>query len=196
MSKTTTIARMRRDGVLVRVNPDGSEEPMPIKPPQPMTREEVEQAARRSRQPAFTAAELATVKRIPRATTLRRALGLTREEFAARYRIPLGTLHEWEQGRSEPDQPARAYLTVIAHDPEGVRHAFQREPGGEKTQDEETKAINGTLSSLICASANCRHRHVPRDEGSGRVLCPRNAVGFAFPFDPPHALNLESRVAR
>jgi len=43
-----------------------------------------------------------------------------RQEFAARYHIPLGTLRDWEQGRSEPDQPARAYLKVIARDPEGV----------------------------------------------------------------------------
>ena len=56
-------------------------------------------------------------------------LGLTQEEFAARYRIPLGTLRDWEQGRSEPDQPARAYLTVIAHDPEGVRRALEAKPG-------------------------------------------------------------------
>jgi len=27
----------------------------------------------------------------------RRAPGLTQEEFAARYRIPLGTLRDWEQ---------------------------------------------------------------------------------------------------
>ena len=53
-------------------------------------------------------------------------LGLTQEEFAARYRIPLGTLRDWEQGRSEPDQPARAYLTVIASDPEGVRQALEK----------------------------------------------------------------------
>jgi len=33
-------------------------------------------------------------------------------------------LRDWEQGRSAPDQPARAYLTVIAHDPEGVRRAL------------------------------------------------------------------------
>ena len=78
----------------------------------------------------FTPEELAKVKRIPRARTLRRALGLTQEEFAARYRIPLGTLRDWEQGRSEPDQPARAYLTVIARDPEGVRRALEAKPGG------------------------------------------------------------------
>ncbi|MGC2333148.1 MAG: helix-turn-helix domain-containing protein, partial [Candidatus Acidiferrales bacterium] len=67
---------------------------------------------------------LARMKRVPRARTLRRALGLTQEEFAGRYHIPVGTLRDWEQGRSEPDQPARAYLTAIAHDPEGVCHAL------------------------------------------------------------------------
>ena len=64
---------------------------------------------------------------MPRIRTLRRALGLTQEEFSTLYRIPLGTLRDWEQGRSEPDQPARAYLTVIACDPEGVRNALQTE---------------------------------------------------------------------
>ena len=54
---------------------------------------------------------LAQMKPVPRAQTLRRALGLTQEEFAARYHIPIGTLRDWEQGRSEPDQPARAYLS-------------------------------------------------------------------------------------
>ena len=33
---------------------------------------------------------------------------------------PVGTLRDWEQGRSEPDQPARAYLLVIARAPEKV----------------------------------------------------------------------------
>ena len=40
--------------------------------------------------------------------------------------LPIGTLRDWEQGRCEPDQPARAYLSVIAHDPEGVRRALAR----------------------------------------------------------------------
>jgi putative transcriptional regulator len=76
----------------------------------------------------LTDAALARMKPVARARTLRRALGLTQEEFAARYHIPLGTLRDWEQGRVEPDQPARAYLTVIAHDPEGVRRALMAEP--------------------------------------------------------------------
>jgi putative transcriptional regulator len=75
----------------------------------------------------MTPEELRSAKRVPRTKSLRRALALTQEEFAARYRIPLGTLRDWEQGCCEPDQPARAYLTVIARDPEGVRR-----PLGEK----------------------------------------------------------------
>jgi len=51
---------------------------------------------------------------------LREQLGLTQEEFAATYRIPIGTLRDWEQRRKNPDAPARAYLTVIARNPEAV----------------------------------------------------------------------------
>jgi putative transcriptional regulator len=130
MNENTTIARMRRDGVLVRVKPDGTEEVMPVTPLAPMTPEEVEAAAAADPDARpFTAEELAKVRRVPRAKTLRRALGLTQEEFAGRYHIPIGTLRDWEQGRSEPDQPARAYLTVIARDPEGVRRALEAKPG-------------------------------------------------------------------
>ncbi len=129
MSKTTTIARMRPDGVLVRINRDGTEEPMPIPAPTPMTEEEIEAAAWADPDARpMTPEEFAKARRVPRIKTLRRALGLTQEEFAARYKIPLGTLRDWEQGRSEPDQPARAYLTVIAHDPEGVRRALHQGP--------------------------------------------------------------------
>jgi putative transcriptional regulator len=65
----------------------------------------------------------AQAKRVPRVKTLRRTLGLSRDEFATRYEIPLEMLSDWEEGRSEPDQIARAYLTVIASDPDGTRRA-------------------------------------------------------------------------
>jgi putative transcriptional regulator len=51
---------------------------------------------------------------------LRERLGMTQEEFAARYRIPVGTLRDWEQRRKFPDAPARAYLLVIDKDPGAV----------------------------------------------------------------------------
>lgn len=92
-----------------------------LEPPRPMTNAAIERAARADRdaQP-LTPGDLKRMKRKPQAKIIRRALELTQEEFAARYHIPLGTLRDWEQGRAQPDQPARAYLTLIARDPERV----------------------------------------------------------------------------
>src|SRR4029077_3789213 len=76
----------------------------------------------------LTEADLTRMRRTPQARIIRRALGLSQEDFAARYHIPIGTLRDWEQGRVEPDQAARAYLTVIARDPEAVRKALSSTP--------------------------------------------------------------------
>jgi putative transcriptional regulator len=73
----------------------------------------------------LTPADFKRMKRTPRVKIIRRALGLTQEQFAARFRIPLGTLRDWEQGVAQPDQSARAYLTVIARDPDAVRKALE-----------------------------------------------------------------------
>ena len=116
---------MRRDGKVVRVKPDGTEEVLDTPPLAPMDAAEIEAAAARDAEnPPLTNAKPGQLIPVPRVKTLRRALALTQEEFAARYHIPLGTLRDWEQGRSEPDRPAKAYLTVIAHDPEGVERAL------------------------------------------------------------------------
>jgi putative transcriptional regulator len=86
-----------------------------------MTAAEIERAARADRDARpLTEADLKRMKRTPQAKIIRRALELTQEEFAVRYHIPLGTLRDWEQGRTEPDQPVRAYLTVIARDPDRI----------------------------------------------------------------------------
>ena len=77
----------------------------------------------------LTASDLKRMKRTPQVKIIRRALGLTQEEFAARYRIPLGTLRDWEQGRTEPDQPAKAYLRVIAAEPATTAKALGRAGG-------------------------------------------------------------------
>jgi putative transcriptional regulator len=128
----TITAKIRKsDRKLVRVHADGHEEILPKRPIRPMTDAEVEAAAAADpdAQP-LTAEQLETIRRAPgpRVRTLRRALGLTQEEFASRFRIPLGTLRDWEQGRTAPDQPARAYLKVIARDPGGVCRALQWRP--------------------------------------------------------------------
>lgn len=54
---------------------------------------------------------------------LRRRLGIGQIEFANRYRLALGTLRNWEQGRSAPDQAAKVLLAAIAADPKGVAAA-------------------------------------------------------------------------
>ncbi len=127
---TTITAKIRKsDGKLVRVYPDGREEVLPKRPIRSMTDEEVHAAALSDPDnPPLTEERLKQLKRVPRVRTLRRALGLTQEEFAARFHIPLGTLRDWEQGRTEPDQPTRAYLKVIAQNPDGVRRALESSP--------------------------------------------------------------------
>jgi putative transcriptional regulator len=66
--------------------------------------------------------------RTPQVRAIRRALGLSQEEFAARFHIPLGTLRDWEQGRKEPDTATRAYLRVIGYNPAAVTEALRRTP--------------------------------------------------------------------
>jgi len=39
-------------------------------------------------------------------------------------------LRDWEQGRAEPDQPARAYLTLIARDPAAAERALAGDAEG------------------------------------------------------------------
>ncbi len=127
--KNTIVAKRQSDGTVVQMLPDGSTKLLEDKTDWPrvkaMTDEEVTAAALADpdAQP-MTSQQLRTARRVPRTKTLRRALSMTQEEFAMRYHIPIGTLRDWEQGRCEPDRPARAYLTLIAHDPEGVKRAL------------------------------------------------------------------------
>src|ERR1700691_1801753 len=76
----------------------------------------------------LTLTDFKRMQQRPRVHVIRRALGLTQEEFAERYHIPLGTLRDWEQGRAEPDQPTRAYLTLIARDPDHVNRTLNPKP--------------------------------------------------------------------
>jgi|SRR5580700_379477 putative transcriptional regulator len=73
----------------------------------------------------LTREDFRRMKRTPQVRIVRRALGLSQEDFAARFHIPLGTLRDWEQARKDPDAAARAYLTVIARNPEAVSEALR-----------------------------------------------------------------------
>ena len=97
------VAKRQSDGTLVQVLPDASAKPLEDKTDwkrlQAMTEEEVHAAALADpdAQP-LTETDFARMKRVPRIRTLRRALALTQEEFAARYHIPLGTLRDLGAG--------------------------------------------------------------------------------------------------
>lgn len=53
----------------------------------------------------------------------RTGLGLSQIEFARRFRVPVGTLRDWEQARTTAPDFAVAYVRVIGQYPEIVAKA-------------------------------------------------------------------------
>ncbi|MCJ8053234.1 helix-turn-helix domain-containing protein [Shinella curvata] len=53
----------------------------------------------------------------------RTALGLSQTEFADRFRVPVGTLRDWEQARATAPDFAVAYVRVIGQHPDLVAKA-------------------------------------------------------------------------
>jgi putative transcriptional regulator len=55
---------------------------------------------------------------------LREAIGISQDEFASVFGIPVATLRNWEQDRSQPDTPTRRYLYLISKLPKEVAEAY------------------------------------------------------------------------
>jgi putative transcriptional regulator len=70
------------------------------------------------------------------AKAIREQLGMSQSSFSTTYNIPLDTLQNWEQGRSNPDRTASAYLWAIAELPKQISKAQSRHRGS--TQSNET----------------------------------------------------------
>ena len=125
MNKTTTTVKTTRDGKLLRQTETGWEEiarePLAPTPPDFVPAYDPDNLPLKD-------TDFARMKRVPRTKSLRRALALTQEEFAERYQIPIGTLRDWEQGRSEPDAPAKGFLRLIAADPEEAAEVLKPMP--------------------------------------------------------------------
>ena len=51
---------------------------------------------------------------------VRDRVGLTQDEFSKKYKLPVGTVRDWEQHRREPDAASKVYLSMIDADPDGV----------------------------------------------------------------------------
>ncbi|HEY0833295.1 MAG TPA: helix-turn-helix domain-containing protein [Azospirillum sp.] len=131
MNSTSTIRlRINPDGTAVRVFPDGHEEPYDLPEPDwerldAMTDEEVEANALADPDaPPLTDEQLDRGVLGRRVRVLRERLALSQTAFAQRFRIPVASLRDWEQGRRMPDSATLAYLTVIEREPEAVMRAL------------------------------------------------------------------------
>ena len=55
---------------------------------------------------------------------IRKNLGMTQMEFAAKFSISVSTLRHWEHGDRSPHGPALALLHVISKEPQAVLRAL------------------------------------------------------------------------
>jgi putative transcriptional regulator len=55
---------------------------------------------------------------------IRESLGKSQSEFALMIGVSVSTLQNWEQGRRQPEGPARALLKVAAENPNAVAKAL------------------------------------------------------------------------
>lgn len=57
-------------------------------------------------------------------SALRQRMGMTQEQFAARFGFSVATLRHWERGDRTPQGAALVLLNVIKHAPEAVQAAL------------------------------------------------------------------------
>ncbi len=99
--------RLKADGRLVEILPDGSERPASVSDGQPHSAGI--SGARQSANGRFLDAAYAR--------NVRGQTGLTQTAFAAQIGVPVETVRNWEQGKRSPRGPARALLKVIERAP-------------------------------------------------------------------------------
>jgi putative transcriptional regulator len=93
--------RLKADGRIVEILPDGTEQSLPQTP---------------AREPTHcTNGEGADAVY---ARSVRARTKLTQAQFAARIGVPIETVRNWEQGKRSPRGPARALLKVIDKAPQ------------------------------------------------------------------------------
>lgn len=57
---------------------------------------------------------------------IRERAQMSQVQFAKVFRLPIGTLRDWEQHRREPDTTARVYLSLIGTDPKTVQKLISK----------------------------------------------------------------------
>jgi len=101
--------RLKADGRLVEILPDGSERAMAFSDGKPASACVNGAASENGR---FLDAAYAR--------NVRGRTGLTQTAFAARIGVPVETVRNWEQGKRSPRGPARALLKVIEQAPDAA----------------------------------------------------------------------------
>jgi putative transcriptional regulator len=101
--------RLKADGRLVEILPDGSERDIATDP------RSIAIAAHNAARAASGRGDDATYARNVRSRT-----GLTQAAFAARIGVPVETVRNWEQGKRSPRGPARALLKVLEEAPDAA----------------------------------------------------------------------------
>jgi putative transcriptional regulator len=101
--------RLKADGRLVEILPDGSERPISTDAVAIAT---AAHNAARAEEARFTDATYAR--------NVRGQTGLTQAAFAARIGVPVETVRNWEQGKRSPRGPARALLKVLEQAPDAA----------------------------------------------------------------------------
>lgn len=75
-----------------------------------------------------TALETVHIDPMPpeRIRAIYRSVARSAKDFERKFGVPAATLNNWLQGRRHPDPASRAYLTVIARDPDAVARALRQ----------------------------------------------------------------------
>ena len=71
--------------------------------------------------PDWTKVPTSPIDSIGKLKIARIRLELSQADFAALLDIPVATLRNWEQRRTEPDPIARTLIDLVFDDPEGMR---------------------------------------------------------------------------
>ena len=105
--------RLKADGRLVEVLPDGREQALPAIPP-----DHGPYIVSPSISPDPPPQRPVRKPDVFHARRIRSQTRLTQAEFAARIGVPIETLRNWEQGKRAPRGPARALLRLLDEAPD------------------------------------------------------------------------------
>jgi len=114
--------RLKADGRLVEILPDGSERALidaDGQPVPPIARHGGQNGAHGDAHSGARSGDTRFLE-AAYARNVRGQTGLTQTAFAARIGVPVETVRNWEQGKRSPRGPARALLKVIDRAPEAA----------------------------------------------------------------------------